>query len=103
MNSSQNSKMGSKSNFNQKPQSQSQSLLQVPIPIDKFFKIKNLKFLCKVHNSEIGGVCDSFSCHSKNQLICIKCFTNQITITVNKVIFEGKCFSRFKFFKHCFT
>src|SRR4051794_9846648 len=48
-------------------------------------KLSNIKLTCKIHNSEIGGVCNDFSCKNKTQLLCIKCVAdNQSCIRQHK-------------------
>ena len=47
--------------------------------------LNSLKITCTIHNSEIGGVCDNLDCVSKNQIMCIKCVSDQNScIRINK-------------------
>lgn len=39
-------------------------------------KLSKVKLFCKLHNSEIGGVCENMECNSQRQLHCVKCMTD---------------------------
>lgn len=39
-------------------------------------KSAKLNMNCKLHKSEIGGVCDNIDCKSPQQLLCVKCATD---------------------------
>jgi WD40 repeat protein len=39
-------------------------------------KFENLKFYCKSHRSEMGGVCDNFTCESTQPMMCVKCISD---------------------------
>lgn len=40
-------------------------------------KLSSVKLICKIHNSEIGGVCGDMDCKDSKQLFCIKCTINE--------------------------
>jgi WD40 repeat protein len=39
-------------------------------------KFENLKFYCRSHRSEMGGVCDNFNCESTQPMMCVKCISD---------------------------
>ena len=47
--------------------------------------LTDLKHKCKIHSSDIGGVCGDMSCQDRPQMKCIKCISeNQCCIRSKK-------------------